>query len=240
MKLPVVLLLMAISLSLCGQFEPREDEMPDKVNSLGVNITPVAVLFMNGESYSPRYSLTYRRQLAPNFNLRATGGFETRARWAQSYSEAPVIGYTDTTITYQLFEQHDYDIDMRFGMEWFKPNKNTMVYGVDAIIGYGTEQLSNVIVPRYFNGEYEVASPFEPQVRNHQKIDYLFAGFDFSIGPKLIIDDTFYFLINWTPQFVYRWPIKEEYSDPEMREYPPEQYVEMRLRGIEILLNVQI
>jgi hypothetical protein len=224
--------------SAFGQFEPRLDSMPDQRNTFGVNITPAIVVFMNSYQNNPRFSAAYKRQMDVNRKIRFTLNYEIRENFEEDLLDGQVINYSDTTITYLINYGNHTSFDARLGMEWFKPNRKvTSVYGVDLMFGALTEQDGYRIIPRYFNGEFEVPSPFVAQSRYEQTITYAIVGFDFSIGQRIRFSEKTNMTIRWTPEFFYRIPIQETYSDITQRTEAPDGGVEMRLRGIELYFN---
>jgi hypothetical protein len=123
-------------------------------------------------------------------------------------------------------------------MEWFKPNRKvTSVYGVDVMLGSLSEQDGHRTIPLYFNGEDQVPSPFIAQSTYMQTVQYALLGFDFSIGQRIRFSEKTNMSIRWTPEFFYRIPIQETYSDFTQRIETPESGIELRLRGIEVYLN---
>jgi hypothetical protein len=193
---------------------------------------------MNALSISPRYSLSYKRQLDINKKIRLSGFYEIRDRFEESLSEATVTNFTDTTITYRLDHRNHFVADIRLGLEWFKPNRTTtMVYGVDLLAGLSTQIDGYSILPRYKTDLGFVPSPFVATTSYEQEITYFIVGFDFSIGQKLTTGDKLNFVIQWTPQFHYEFPIQEKYTDITQRDRSPADSFEFRIRGIEVFAN---
>ncbi|NNE55498.1 MAG: hypothetical protein HKN32_05725 [Flavobacteriales bacterium] len=235
----VLMAALLVSLGVDAQYEPRNDTLPERLNTLGINLTPAVVVSMNALPFSPRFSFIYKRQLQPNFKVRATVGYEVRSSISEDLSTGRVIDFSDTTVTYLIERANHSTLDLRLGMEWFKPNRpTTMVYGIDLIAGIAMEDDGYSTIPRYFNGDGFVPSPFEEQFDYDQEIDYFLLGFNVSIGQKLVVDEKLNFILQWTPQVAYRIPISEFYSDATQRDQPAISDVEMRLRGIEIFVNL--
>jgi hypothetical protein len=229
---------MLITMCASAQYTSDELEMPGNLNTIGTNLTPAVVVFMNAFSMSPRYSLTYKRQVDVSKKLRITGYYEIRDRYEESLSEGQVIDFSDTTITYRIDHRDHYVADVRIGLEWFKPNRATsMVYGIDLLAGIATELDGYRDIPRYETEIGFVPSPFVAETSYEQEIKYLVAGFDFSIGQKLNASDKLNFVIQWTPEFHYLLPIQEKYSDITQRDRAPSDSFEFRLRGIEVYAN---
>ncbi|MEO0405534.1 MAG: hypothetical protein AAF193_11740, partial [Bacteroidota bacterium] len=102
-----------------GQYEPETYEMPSTRNTIGVNITPAALVVMNSIPVKPRFSLSYKRQVAPNKKLRAMLNYQIEERFFDERDDVP-LSYSDTTITYLLESRDAFNYDIRFGMEFFK------------------------------------------------------------------------------------------------------------------------
>ncbi|WP_306643307.1 hypothetical protein [Sanyastnella coralliicola] len=232
-------LLIAPSLSAQYDNEPVVFTMPEKVNSIGVNLTPAIVTVMNGTPVISRYSLMYKRQVKPNRSWRFQVNFEDREFYEEERNDSPV-SWSDTTITFQYDSRNYYNIDFRFGTEWYKADqKSSMTYGVDVLVGFWSEFDRERIRPFYLDPEFEVyvPSPFVAETFTEQTITYGYAGLDFSIGQKLYINENFNFMIRWTPEVLYLWPMSETYSDQSQRSTAPSSEFTFRLRGIEGLLH---
>lgn len=223
-----------------GQFEPRLDSIPNQRNTFGVNLTPAVIVFMNSYQNNPRFSAAYKRQTDINKKIRVTINYEIRQNFEEDLSNGRVLDYSDTTITYQLASAYHRSYDIRLGMEWFKPTRKvTSVYGIDLMLGTLSEQDGHRIIPRYFNGEFEIPSPFVAPSSYQQTIQYALIGFDFSIGQRIRFNEKTNLTIRWTPEFFYRIPIQETYTDITLRTETPKSGIVMRLRGIELYLNYQ-
>ena len=239
MRKLLILTLTALSFgSASGQFEPRLDSMPDHRNTFGLNLTPAVVIFMNSYQNNPRFSAAYKRQTHVNKKIRVTANYEIRQNFEEDITQGQVLEYSDTTITYRIRNANHRSFDARIGMEWFKPNRKvTSVYGVDVMLGSLSEQDGHRTIPLYFNGEDQVPSPFIAQSTYMQTVQYALLGFDFSIGQRIRFSEKTNMSIRWTPEFFYRIPIQETYSDFTQRIETPESGIELRLRGIEVYLN---
>jgi hypothetical protein len=166
--------------------------------------------------------------------------YEIRENFEESLGQGEILNFSDTTLTTRLDEAFYFTYDFRIGMEWFKPEKaTTMVYGLDVFVGIENEKDGYRIIPEYLTEGILVPSPFVAAYRYEQEIQFLIAGFDFSIGHKFNASEKVNFIVRWTPQFAYRTPISERYSDLTFRENPAVSTVVFRLRGIEVYLNYQ-
>lgn len=241
-----VLLLFLLTLSTgftCwSQYDdPVEFTMPEELNGIGINVTPIVVLAMNSDQFSPRWSFQYKRQTQPNSKLRFQINLETRDKFELVQRSSP-LDWSDTTITILLESRKYTNQDVRFGMEFFKPNEKTsMIYGFDVGIGLWTEFDEEVIVPYWNDPEQNnepVPSPYETSRKISADVTWAYAVIDFSVGHKFNTNSNFNFILQWTPEVIYQWPISETYSHPEARSNPPSDAFFFRLRGIELFMNV--
>jgi hypothetical protein len=237
MRQLVLLGLILICHSANAQFEPPDETLPQTRNTLGTNLTPVAVFLMNGYHASPRYTLQYKRQNKINRKLRFSVNYEIRERYQEDLEDATLIAAGDSTVVFSLGRKDDYIIDVRGGMEWFKPNRTfTMVYGVDLYIGYrsvseGSETKTIKMTELGF-----VPANVEEEAYEHNT-EYGMIGFDFSIGTLFKATEKVNFVLRWTPQFGYNTPISETHSDPTRRTDPASGGVDYHLRLIEVYVN---
>lgn len=220
-------------------YEPAELPMPDQRNTLGFNLSPPLVVLMSALPLNPRFGLYYKRQTKPNHKFRVQANYERIAFVENERSDLP-LNWSDTTITFLLESQNHYNLDLRLGMEFFKPGQTTsMVYGFDFFLGTAYRRDASLTSPYYLDPELEVLvpSPFTAPASQWQEVDYLLLGFDFSIGQKIHLRDHVYLCIQWTPEVVYQLPYREVYSDPLVRTEAPPSTLEFRFRGIEVYFN---
>lgn len=227
--------------SLFGQYdnEPVEYEIPEEINTIGVNITPAAVLLFGAYPATPRFSINYKRQVQPWKKLRVQFNHQVLARYQDDRDLTP-LEWSDTTITFRYETRDYYEFDLRFGAEFFKPDRKTsMVYGFDAFVGMAVEYDQERTSPFWYDPELEgnVPSPFVAPEFFDQDIRWGYVGADFSVGQRLDAPNNLNFMILWTPEIRYRWPIAERYSDLEQRINIPNPEVNFRLRGLELLVH---
>jgi|GEM_PF-1375738 len=225
-----------------AQFDdPVEYTMPEELNTIGFNVTPLVILAMNSDQYSPRWSFLFKRQNQPNSKVRIQVNLETRDKYDLIQRSSP-LAWTDTTITVASDTRKHTNQDIRFGMEFFKPNeKNSMIYGFDAGVGIWSEFDEEVIVPYWNDPELAnqpVPSPFESSRKVTSEVTWAYAVLDFSVGHKFNANSNFNFILQWTPEVIYQWPVQENYSNPDARSNPPSDAFFFRLRGIELFMNV--
>ena len=233
-----LVLLMVIG-SCSAQYEVEELSMPESLNTLGVNVTPAAVVLFNGIPLKPRFSLVYKRQTDVSKKLRATLNYQINERFYNVRNDLP-LNYSDTTITFLRESKDEFAYDLRLGMEFFKPNRSTtMVYGFDVLVGMNETFYEKTTQPFYIDPTCEctIPSPFVPGVRNSAEIDYVYFGADFSIGQKLQAKEKINVILQWTPTLTYSMPIKENYSDFSARENAPVSELNFNLQGIELFVN---
>lgn len=236
------LLILFLSENALGQYDdPVEYTMPDDLNAIGFNLTPAAILVMNSEQFSPRWSVLYKRQTAPNHKYRFQYSFESRDKYELRQYASP-LSWTDTTITLAFDTRNHRNQDLRLGMEFFNPlEKTTMIYGFDLGIGIWEEFDERVEVPYWNDPELNnqpVPSPFISSSSTHTDVTWAYLVADFSIGHKFNTKKQYNFIIQWTPEVIYQWPVAEKYSSPEARGVPPSDAFFFRLRGIELYMNI--
>lgn len=220
-------------------YVPEEFPMPDHLNTIGTNLTPIIVGAMNSFPAQPRYGLYYKRQNKPYRKLRVQVNFETLDQYDAQRDNAPV-SWSDSTITYILRDRFHFNSDIRLGMEFFKPGqKTTMVYGFDVFAGLAVRRDANLTTPYYLESAIDtwVPSPFVEPISNSTEVIYGYVGLDFSIAQKVFLRDQVYLTIQWTPELAYLWPIYESYSSPTARIESPQPSLSFRLRGIEVYLQ---
>ncbi len=118
-----------------------------------------------------------------------------------------------------------------------------MVYGADLILGYATDfdggYLKAFVIGNQNCDSCYFPDPVQPDEDWEIQLDYAVIGLDFSVGQMLRIDDQWSITLFWSPELLYRIPVKEFYSHPALREDAPESELLMRLRGIELWLNFE-
>lgn len=227
--------------SLLAQYdyEPTELPIPDQRNTLGFNLSPPLVVLMSALPLNPRFGLYYKRQTKPNHKFRVQANYERIEYFEDERSDLP-LNWSDTTITFLLESRNHYNLDLRLGMEFFKPGQtSSMVYGFDVFMGTAYRRDARLTRPYYLDPELEVLvpSPFVAPASEWQEVNYLLFGLDFSIGQKIHLRDHVYLCIQWTPEVVYQMPFRETYSAPSARTEAPPSTLEFRFRGIEVYFN---
>lgn len=233
------LLLFLFSFVSYAQYEVEELAMPETLNTLGVNITPAAVLLFNGLPIAPRFSVVYKRQTDVSKKLRATFNYQINERFFDVRNDLP-LNYSDSTITFLLESEDDFSYDLRLGVEFFKPNRTTtMVYGFDVLVGMNQTYSEKTTQPFYTDPSCDctVPSPFVASMKSTTEIDYMYFGADFSIGQKLKAREKINVMLQWTPTLTYKIAVSENYSDISARENAPSNELHFNLQGIELFVN---
>lgn len=239
----LVIMLVFSGQHVWGQYDLDSLVMPKAVNSIGLNLTPFGVILLGGRSDRYRVGLSYKRQVDVSKKLRARGQFERLRHVENELTEIP-WDWSDSTIVFQHFTYNDYQYDLRFGLEFFKPNRTTtMVYGADVIIGYAVDyEGGNLNAFKIGNESCDSCYFPDPDIPDQEwetQLDYAVLGLDFSVGQMLRIDDQWSITLFWSPELLYRIPVKEYYSSAALREKAPDSEFIMRLRGIELWLNFE-
>lgn len=239
MKSFLLILCLFICTQSQAQYEIEELTLPETLNTIGINLTPAALVLFNGIPYQTRFSAVYKRQVDVSKRLRFTLNYLIDERYFQERNELP-LSFSDTTITFLLESEDNFGVDLRVGLEYFKPNRNTtMVYGFDVFLGYYFENSEEETQPFYIDPSCNctLPSPFVLAQKRETHIEYLLAGADFSIGQQLNLSDKMNFIIQWTPSVFVKLPVNEEYTDISSREEAPQNSVDFNLRGFELFLN---
>ena len=236
--LPCLLAALLLGLSAAAQYEPyeppKEASLPAHRHSLGLNLTPAAVILMNGRSIISRFSLAYTYQLTTNSRVRSSLNYEILDYKDESVSEATIVGITGNDITFQqdrIFHSVAY---FRVGMEWHRPDQTfSMIYGTDLFAGMLNEQdnYSEVTWTLGPNG-YKPSSV--PNTHFEHLRRYLLVGGSVSIGQQIRVSDKLRFVFRWTPQFHLALPASERITNAELRTEPPTPKTSFRLRGVEL------
>lgn len=227
--------------NLCnGQYEEKIIEMPKARNSIGLNLTPAAVVFMNGQNLTSRFSILYKRQTSINFRWRFTLNYETLENFEEEVADGRVVFFNDSLITYRLDNALHQAFDIRAGMEWFKPDRMfTMIYGVDVFAGIQVEEDGFDELSWDRNAFGFFPSAYLAPVNYTQEITYGYAGLDLSIGQQVHVKENLFVVIRWTPQIALHFPLSESYSDLELRNETPATTTQFRLRGLEVYANIR-
>jgi hypothetical protein len=245
-KQPLAVLLLIVGLiaptALHAQYdnEPVEYELPDRLNTIGINLTPGVLILMNGDPVRSHFGIMYKRQTRPNQKWRFQLGYEIVEMIDDERQDVP-LEWSDTTITFNYRTLDQFRTDIRVGTEFFKPNAMfTMVYGFDAMAGIDIERESRRTSPFYDDPEAGgfVPSPFVAPTSYSQEVTYTYVGADFSIGQKITVREHLNFILQWTPELRYRWPVAETYSDFQQRDSAPVDDITFDFRGIELFVNV--
>ncbi len=239
-----VYLLVSAGLSVLRAQEEYVNEpmaMPEKRNTLATNLTPLVVASLNALPFQSRWNLVYKRQVKPWQKHRVYANFESIENTRLVRDDSP-LDWSDTTITFVAQSSFFYNVDLRFGTEFFKPNRLfTMVYGFDAFGGFARRESEQLTTPYYFDAETGWGpSPFVGERIDRREITYAFVGLDFSIAQRIQVKDHVYFTIQWTPELSYRWPVSEVYSTPQARTSAPNASLDFRLRGLEVYFNYSL
>lgn len=236
--LPTLLAALLLGLTATAQYEPfeppQEATMPVYRHSLGLNLTPAAVILMNGQSIISRFSLCYTYQLTPHSRLRSSLNYEILDYKDESLSEATIVGITGNDVTFHQDRIFHSVADFRVGMEWHRPEQIfSMVYGADLFGGVLNEQDSFTEVT-WTLGETGYKPSNTPTTHFEHVRRYMLVGGSVSIGQQIQVKDKLRFVFRWTPQFHLALPAGETITNAELRTEPPTPKTSFRLRGVEL------
>jgi ABC-type amino acid transport substrate-binding protein len=244
MSLLAVLLLMP---AWCAaQYVEEEVRMPAQLNSLGINITHGLSFASGAIPVNPRIGLVYRRQTAPNRNYRVM----LSAQFYDPFEVNEIDGYgslvpmTDTTAYRRYYSNDEFDVELRAGKEWFKPEKKaTPIYGFDIILGhalrerlYGTDYL---VLDTSFCAECYVQDLTQISPSNEYNTFFLYTGLDMTVGWKILIKDNWELFLQLSPEIRY-YVLYDEFIDlDEPRDTFDKSYLDFRLRLLEVYTSVR-
>lgn len=217
----------------------EEHPMPETLNTIGLNLTPMVVVAFGGLPVEPRFGIYYKRQHKPNSKWRVQLNYETIDRFSGKRDEEPLF-WNDTSIAYTVRDRDHWNVDLRIGLEYFRPGqKFAMVYGFDVFGGLAIRRNRNATEPLVFDETLNlmVPSPFFLTEANEGMVHYAMIGADFSIGQRMHLKDHVYLTLQWTPELVYSWPIYERYNRLSARTIAPSSSLDFRLRGIELYFH---
>ncbi len=213
--------------------------LPEQRNTIGLNLTPMVVVAFGGLPVEPRFGLYYKRQHKPNSKWRVQLNYETIDRFSGRRDDDPLF-FNDTAIAYTVRSRDHWNVDLRVGIEYFRPGqKFAMVYGFDVFGGIAIRRDRNTTEPLVYNEDLNlmVPSPFFVTEVNEGTVHYAIVGADFSIGQRIHLKDHVYFTLQWTPELVYSWPIYERYNRVSARTFAPGSSLDFRLRGVELYFH---
>ena len=177
-------------------------------NYFGSNISPLLMGVSAGkENFNVKVNMCYKRNFRDK-NLRFSFNYLTEGN-VSAYDYFEPISTTDSTLVNRYFDNSYNHYDFRFGFEELRGYNGTRVHvGIDAILGYGTNQ-SNYF-DRKFNrldsaGNYtlDTNSNVSNLFRGRRKSNFLLTGIDVSFGIDWMLNERFTFTFQVTPQFNY-------------------------------------
>ena len=214
---------------------------------IGVDITTPTVGFMAGANLRPRASLIFNLKTAPNRAWRFIPMYEQNRRLTDfqtaTYSAVQV---GDSSVVFRNEYNEEYRVAARIGTEWFKQyRRNTMVYGIDAVIGFQSELCTFTNEYRSFDEDGNVdnftvgAGFFEQEDFYSREVFRLLLGIDFSIGYKMFLGEKTDLTIEWIPEFTYRPHLKTEaFGNEELGSLVNEgDFGAFDIRGLSIQLH---
>ncbi|MFK7755326.1 MAG: hypothetical protein AB8B53_00180 [Flavobacteriales bacterium] len=213
---------------------------------IGVDISTPLVGSLAGLNMRPRAALIFNLKTAPNRAWRFSPMYEQNRRFTDfNTSNYDVYQVNDTAIVYRNNYTEEYRVTGRIGTEWFKQyEKNTLVYGIDVVAGFGSELCSytDSYVEYDQNGDvvpFTVGSGFfGPSDFYQEELIRLIVGVDFSIGYKVFLGEKADLTIEWIPEYTYRPYLKSNESGSLMVDSSPiqDQFV-FDIRGFSIQLH---
>ncbi len=213
---------------------------------VGVDISTPTVGFLAGVNLRPRAALFFNIKSAPNKAWRFSPMYEQNRRYSDfNTSTYRAKAVNDTSIVYRNEYNEEYRVSLRAGKEWFKQySKNSLVYGVDAVLGFNSQFYSFTDSYQPYNEDGTVesftvgAGFFNSEDFYNEEVFRLMLGVDFSIGYKVFLGEKADFTIEWIPEITYRPFLKSVTSDESVDLITSiEDEVVFDIRGISIQLH---
>lgn len=219
-------------------------EYESSPNYIGLNITPLMSGIINSrDNYNVKLSAMYKRNFGYK-NLRLSVNYLTEGNSPEFNFYYPVSS-TNTSITNRYFNSNYSYTDFRFGFEELRGYSGTRVHvGMDAIIGYGSNKSNyfDRLLITDNNGNYVSAGDSLNDLlinddKGNRINNYLVTGLDVSFGLDWMINDSFIFTVQITPQFNYFILLNEkENIDPKEQYIESTNYVDFRLGYLDLNL----
>jgi len=199
-----------------SQYVP--DSLPTEIpfkHQIGVALTPFALVLLGGEPFQRKYGLIWRKRLGVSKNLRVSVNMINYNPMVDSPSSLHEL--TDTGAVMVTTALLDRSLDLRGGLEWFKPyQKHGAVFGMDALVGMRdiNRERNYTVLPYDTLSSNNVGLEIEnAQPQDFSRLRVALAGVTANFGYALHAGDKFIFHFMWSPQLVYLIPISESFSD---------------------------
>jgi len=213
---------------------------------IGVDVSTPTVGSLAGVNLRPRASLIFNLKTAPNRAWRFVPAFERNRRFSSfETSTYNPIAVNDSSLVLRNEFQEEYRLTARIGTEWFKQySKNSMVYGVDLVLGYYSEYESYLNSYRLINedGSLDPLSVnrgfFTDDDLFNREIFRTLIGIDFSIGYKIFLSPKADLTFEWIPEISYRPFFKSvEFGQLPLELLVPEDEFIFDIRQISLQLH---
>ena len=215
--------------------------MEENRNYFGSNISPLLMGVSAGkENFNVKVNLSYKRNFRDK-NLRFSFNYLTEGN-VSAYDYFEPISTTDSTLVNRYFDNSYNHYDFRFGFEELRGYNGTRVHvGIDAILGYGTNQ-SNYF-DRKFNrldsaGNYtlDTNSNVSNLFQGRRKSNFLITGIDVSFGIDWMLNERFTFTFQVTPQFNYYVFLNQRTKDARNEYSSSKSYADFKLGYFDLML----
>jgi len=145
-SISIVLMLVGITNSFCQDIDSTITDEKSKLrkNEIGLNIAPVAVFLLGGESYMPRFSLTYKRLTKSGaFKIRANFFSEKSSTFGQTYqfTSLTLIETDSNVIKRQQYHYNANTWRFAFSYQWRSKRERKLnpYFGIGIIGGITTD-----------------------------------------------------------------------------------------------------
>ena len=245
-KLSINLLLLVVLIGgaykVEAQYSPEDElaKIPARYRSIGLNASPAFPLIMGAIPVNPRVGIIYKHQTKTSRKYRIAANVQFYDPFHVD-PETVIYNHTflsDSTRSNQYVSDERTDFDLRFGMEWMNPDKKvTPFYGFDLILGhtrtddyYGTH---NFIKDTAICSDCYTPDLYNPGPNSSQFFYYIYTGFDFTVGWKILVKNNFDLYLQFAPEFRYQSMYREDMILEETKRYSPDEGIDIRIRALE-------
>jgi len=216
-KLLSFILLFTLLHSSYGQdsMTPDTTAAPDKHSTIGINISPIAVQLLGGETGYQKWSIQFRKCLGfAVFRANANLTMNPQDPWSDDWGGT--IYLSDTTRSISTTLNAVVRKDLRFGFEkdWGWEN---MKFSLGADLIGGRTARRTIFINEFYDVD-QVNNLLQISHVESEGINMYFykIGFDLSMGIEFKLSDSFNLTAQWTPEWNYYLldksrPYKEEY-----------------------------
>ena len=249
------ILFLVLFYSSLNTFSQEIDEESDSIfyeidrNYFGSNISPLLSGVVSGrDNFNVKLNVAYKRNFGAK-NMRMSLNYLTEGNLLP-YDYFNPISTTDTSFMNRYFDNSYDHFDFRFGFEELRGYNGARIHvGVDAILGYGInsskyfDRLYTKDTSGYYilnndvrTSTYQYSIDGGPSLNGYRHVDYIITGVDVSFGFDWVLNESFIFTLQVSPQFNY-YIFLDETNEDQYGEYQPvANYADFKLGYIDLML----